>query len=139
MAEQQITVAGLTLVFGAEHDITLSTGETRRKTFTGMKRSEYDGTYWLYFVEPGTNGKGEIGYHVSDVVIADRVPVVTNTSPIRAAVGSTIHTARGSVIGDPNGAFPDGIPYGQTHDMDCPGCKDTPFTASPRSETYWAS
>ena len=29
--------------------------------------------------------------------------------------------------------------YGMTHDMDCPGCKDTPFTASPRSETYWSS
>lgn len=29
--------------------------------------------------------------------------------------------------------------YGQRHDMDCPGCQDTPFTLSPRSETYWAS
>ena len=29
--------------------------------------------------------------------------------------------------------------YGVTHDMDCPGCKDIPFTASPRSETYWSS
>jgi len=29
--------------------------------------------------------------------------------------------------------------YGVTHDMDCPGCKDTSFTASPRSETYWSS
>lgn len=29
--------------------------------------------------------------------------------------------------------------YGITHDMDCPGCKDTPYTSSPRSETYWAS
>ena len=29
--------------------------------------------------------------------------------------------------------------YGRTHDMDCPGCQDTPFTLSPRSETYWAT
>ena len=25
------------------------------------------------------------------------------------------------------------------HTMDCPGCQDTPFTSSPRSETYWSS
>jgi uncharacterized CHY-type Zn-finger protein len=25
------------------------------------------------------------------------------------------------------------------HTMDCPGCQNTPFTASPRSETYWCS
>jgi hypothetical protein len=30
-------------------------------------------------------------------------------------------------------------PYGTTHDMDCPGCAGTSFTASPRSETYWSS
>ncbi len=31
--------------------------------------------------------------------------------------------------------------YGRTHDMDCPGfgCAATPFTLSPRSETYWSS
>ena len=29
--------------------------------------------------------------------------------------------------------------YGVTHDMDCPGCEGTSFTASPRSETYWSS
>ncbi len=34
---------------------------------------------------------------------------------------------------------PEGWRYGQTHDMDCPGCINTPFTASPRSETYWSS
>lgn len=33
----------------------------------------------------------------------------------------------------------DGVPYGFPHDLDCPGCVDTPFTASPRSETYWSS
>jgi hypothetical protein len=49
------------------------------------------------------------------------------------------HTRGGDVIGDPNGKYPNGIQYGQTHDMDCPGCANTPFTASPRSETYWAS
>ena len=34
-----------------------------------------------------------------------------------------------------------GVPYGTTHDNDCPGegCADVPFTLSPRSETYWAS
>lgn len=29
--------------------------------------------------------------------------------------------------------------YGIRHDMDCPGCQDTPYLSSPRSETYWAS
>lgn len=33
----------------------------------------------------------------------------------------------------------DGWPYGTTHDYDCPGCQDTPFLISPRSETYWSS
>ena len=42
------------------------------------------------------------------------------------------HTVHGEVNTE-------GWPYGTTHDMDCPGCQDTPFTASPRSETYWAS
>lgn len=44
-----------------------------------------------------------------------------------------VHTVRGKAIG------PEGVPYGTTHDMDCPACQGTPFTASPRSETYWAS
>jgi hypothetical protein len=46
------------------------------------------------------------------------------------------HTRGGLVIGSRE--LPS-IRYGETHDMDCPGCVDTPFTASPRSETYWAS
>jgi hypothetical protein len=25
------------------------------------------------------------------------------------------------------------------HAMDCPGCVNTPFTASPRSESYWCN
>jgi hypothetical protein len=33
----------------------------------------------------------------------------------------------------------EGWPYGTTHDMDCPGCSDTPFTSSPRSEAYWSA
>ena len=33
----------------------------------------------------------------------------------------------------------EGWAYGTTHDYDCPACQDTPFTASPRSETYWSS
>jgi len=44
-----------------------------------------------------------------------------------------VHTVRG---GKPASIFGG---YGVTHDMDCPGCKDTSFTASPRSETYWSS
>jgi len=44
-----------------------------------------------------------------------------------------LHTVRGEPIG------PDGVPYGTTHDYDCPGCAGTAYTASPRSETYWAS
>ena len=43
------------------------------------------------------------------------------------------HTVGGKVIG------PEGVPYGTTHDMLCPGCQGTSFTASPRSETYWSS
>jgi hypothetical protein len=43
------------------------------------------------------------------------------------------HTVRG---GKPAAEFGD---YGVTHDMDCPGCQDTSFLASPRSETYWQS
>lgn len=43
-----------------------------------------------------------------------------------------VHTVRGKTSAE-------GWAYGVTHDMDCPGCKNTPFTASPRSETYWAS
>lgn len=42
------------------------------------------------------------------------------------------HTVRGQTSEN-------GWPYGVTHDMDCPACQDTPFTLSPRSETYWAS
>lgn len=44
-----------------------------------------------------------------------------------------VHTVGGKPIP------PEGVPYGTTHDYDCPACQDTPFTASPRSETYWAS
>lgn len=43
------------------------------------------------------------------------------------------HTIAGKPVG------PEGSPYGVTHDYDCPGCADIPFTASPRSETYWSS
>lgn len=34
-----------------------------------------------------------------------------------------------------------GWPYGTTHDYDCPGpgCADTNFQSSPRSEHYWSS
>jgi len=55
---------------------------------------------------------------------------LTLMSPVEA---KPVHTVRGKVIGE------EGSPYGVTHDMDCPGCQDTPFTASPRSETYWSS
>ena len=43
------------------------------------------------------------------------------------------HTVRGGKPAAQFGA------YGVTHDMDCPGCEGTSFTASPRSETYWSS
>ena len=56
----------------------------------------------------------------------------------RAHLGA-VHTVGGIVIGTHGTKYADGIPYGTTHDMDCPGCQNTPFTASPRSETYWAS
>jgi hypothetical protein len=49
------------------------------------------------------------------------------------AASSASHTVRGKAIGS------EGIPYGTTHDYDCPACATTSFTASPRSETYWAS
>jgi hypothetical protein len=50
-----------------------------------------------------------------------------------AAAGFPVHKSRGKVIG------PEGVPYGTTHDMDCPGCINTPFSASPRSEAYWSA
>lgn len=43
------------------------------------------------------------------------------------------HWSRGLPIGE------EGIPYGQTHDMSCPGCQGTPYLTSPRSEHYWSS
>ena len=43
------------------------------------------------------------------------------------------HTVRGGLDARLHGG------YGVTHDMDCPGCQGVPFTASPRSETYWSS
>ncbi len=52
---------------------------------------------------------------------------------LAARPAKPVHTVHGKAIG------PEGVPYGTTHDMDCPACQDTPFTASPRSETYWAS
>lgn len=67
---------------------------------------------------------GPDGRHFSDEYIAYM------GGPIEAV---PVHTVRGKPIG------PEGSPYGVTHDMDCPGCVDTPFTASPRSETYWSS
>ena len=45
---------------------------------------------------------------------------------------SPVHRSRGRIVGR------EGIPYGQTHDMDCPGCADTPSLLSPRSDTYWS-
>jgi hypothetical protein len=46
------------------------------------------------------------------------------------------HTIGGLPIGPTNPGQ-----YGRTHDSDCqgPGCRDVPFTLSPRSETYWSS
>jgi hypothetical protein len=43
------------------------------------------------------------------------------------------HWSRGLPIGE------EGIPYGQNHDADCPGCLGTPWAASPRSDSYWSS
>lgn len=47
-----------------------------------------------------------------------------------------IHTIGGRMIGPDNPGA-----YGRTHDMNCPACvaSGTPYTASPRSETYWSS
>lgn len=46
------------------------------------------------------------------------------------------HTIGGKAIGADNPGE-----YGRTHDGDCPACvaSGASFTASPRSETYWAS
>jgi len=51
-----------------------------------------------------------------------------------------IHTINGKQI-DNDKTSPTYNPgqYGRTHDYDCPGCANTKFTSSPRSETYWAS
>ena len=42
------------------------------------------------------------------------------------------HTVRGELIGL------EGVPYGTTHDRDCPGC-DGPYGTTPRDEAYWSS
>ena len=47
---------------------------------------------------------------------------------------SQTHTIGGQPIGPDNPGE-----YGRTHDFKCPGCQSSSFTASPRSETYWAS
>jgi hypothetical protein len=52
---------------------------------------------------------------------------------VAAAPPKPVHTVRGKPIG------PEGVPYGTTHDYECPACQGTSFTASPRSETYWSS
>lgn len=91
-------------------------------------------------------GRGHAAQIVTEVIHQDRpsaevVPLtITRTPAGRYTVTvkvtwtrSTVHTSRGKVIG------PEGLPYGTTHDMDCPGCEGTPFTASPRSEAYWSS
>lgn len=48
--------------------------------------------------------------------------------------GPYVHTVRGETSET-------GWPYGTTHDYRCPACvmSGASFTASPRSETYWAS
>lgn len=55
-------------------------------------------------------------------------------TPMHATpVARVIHTIGNKPIG------PEGAEYGVRHDYNCPGCINTPFTASPRSETYWAN
>ncbi len=75
---------------------------------------------------------------VADLSVAE---AVTFISELSSAIGlavvkpepKPVHTVRG---GKPAAEFGG---YGVTHDMDCPGCQGTSFTASPRSETYWSS
>lgn len=50
------------------------------------------------------------------------------------AVARVVHTIGNRPIGTDNPGS-----YGRTHDFNCPGCVNTSFLASPRSETYWAS
>lgn len=64
---------------------------------------------------------------------ARRARIAERIAARRAA--QTPHTINGQTAEQ----APDLFTYGHTHDMDCPGCAGTPFTASPRSETYWAS
>jgi hypothetical protein len=47
---------------------------------------------------------------------------------------SSVHTIGGQPISDTNPGA-----YGRNHDMACPGCEGTSFTASPRSDAYWSS
>lgn len=64
---------------------------------------------------------------------ATRLAIQYHADRASKAAAAEVHTVRGEPIG------PEGAPYGTTHDMSCPGCQSTPFTASPRSETYWSS
>ncbi len=54
---------------------------------------------------------------------------------VTLAVFGVVHTIGGKPINDVTNPGA----YGRTHDMDCPACVSIPFTASPRSETYWSS
>ena len=59
------------------------------------------------------------------------------TEPVAAVVGQAlpVHTRGGQPI--PLG----GLPYGVTHDLDCPACvaSGRPWGADPRSEAYWSA
>lgn len=71
----RITVATLgELTFGNLYDITFADGQTKRLVFNGVKRSNADGNFMLYFtiLEPTFYGD-EVGYNLSFVVIADEV------------------------------------------------------------------
>ncbi len=66
------------------------------------------------------------------------IPAVVNPDGTPTAATLTAfkaHTIEGKPINDDTNPGA----YGRVHDMDCPGCINTPFTASPRSETYWSS
>lgn len=45
-----------------------------------------------------------------------------------------VHTIGGERIGPDNPGE-----YGRTHDLSCPACEGTSFSASPRSEAYWCA
>jgi len=87
-------IAGLDLTFGNLYSLVFIDGRRTNHpvVFTGCKRSNYDGAYFLYFTDTNPRFYGaETGYTVSSVVIADEYPTpyAEETRPVCQDCGRT--------------------------------------------------